>query len=297
MRRILLITLTMVCLLVQAQVKFVPAMKVGQKHVYDCEANVSVAGNGKTIKSEVEYAVTEATSDGYIVTVKTTKDGEAAEGNLLEDLTQIVENTILTQQLNLQVDREGRVQHLINIDEVRQASLDALDKVYSRLVEEQPEAAQMISRDAMIKMVGDAATEEAFLRTLTATPTSPFFLTGRTLATGMKEDFVNAQEMKMQRTYTVDGHKVSSTAKSTMTSEDLKRLILNKVETLMPQQAGMIRDNIDAVLATGMLKMESEEKIDCQMGSNGWVETVATESTINMMGQKIKMTGTMKLKP
>jgi hypothetical protein len=46
-----------------------------------------------------------------------------------------------------------------------------------------------------------------------------------------------------------------------------------------------------------MLKMESEEKTDCQMGSNGWVETVATESTINMMGQKIKMTGTMKLKP
>ena len=107
----------------------------------------------------------------------------------------------------------------------------------------------------------------------------------RVLTTGAQDEFVNNQGMKMKRFYLVNGKKITSTSTMNMTQDDMKKMILEKVEEMAPEQAKLVKDNIDTLLESGLLKTEGSEKASYELADDGWVKTLTVESTMNLMQQ------------
>jgi len=68
------------------------------------------------------------------------------------------------------------------------------------------------------------------------------------------------------------------------------------VEKSLPDQADMIKQNIDQLMNSGMLKMEMKETASYELQPDGWVKSIKAESTHDAMGQKMKTTTTVTLK-
>ena len=62
-------------------------------------------------------------------------------------------------------------------------------------------------------------------------------------------------------------------------------MILEKVEQMAPEQAKLVRDNIDTLLESGLLKTEGSEKASYELADDGWVNTLTVESNMNLMQQ------------
>lgn len=86
------------------------------------------------------------------------------------------------------------------------------------------------------------------------------------------------------------------TANMDMDKESLKKMIIEKVTEMAPDQAEMVKQNIDMVLSSGMLKLEATEKGSYEVGNDGWMKTISVEKEMNTMGQKVtvKSVGTIK---
>ena len=76
----------------------------------------------------------------------------------------------------------------------------------------------------------------------------------------------------------------------------MKELIIKQVEERAPEQAQMIKDNIDQVMATGMLKIDMTQKDTYEFQADGWPKSIVTENTTDTMGQKMTTKSTVTLK-
>jgi len=81
-----------------------------------------------------------------------------------------------------------------------------------------------------------------------------------------------------------------------MTKDELKALIIQQVEKTIPQQADVVKQNIDQLMDSGMLKMDMKEAVSYEVQPDGWVKSIKAEITNDTMGQKIKTTTTVTLK-
>jgi hypothetical protein len=81
-----------------------------------------------------------------------------------------------------------------------------------------------------------------------------------------------------------------------MTKEDMKKLIIAQEEKIMPEQADMVKQNIDQIMESGMLKMDAKETASYELGDDGWVKSIKAETTTESMGQTVKATSTTTLK-
>ena len=55
----------------------------------------------------------------------------------------------------------------------------------------------------------------------------------------------------------------------------------------------MVKDNIDTLLESGMLKAEGSEKANYELGADGWVKTMTVENNVKLMGQESATTTTI----
>jgi hypothetical protein len=155
--------------------------------------------------------------------------------------------------------------------------------------------AQAMSKDAMKQQILESTTEENLLKTM-QNMTSPLALNGKTIMTGSQEEYKNEQGMKMKRMYFVNGKNVTTNGSMNMSKDELKAMIIEKVEKLVPDQAELIKQNIDQVMATGMIKFESKETATYELQDDGWVKSIKSESTNEAMGQQTKTTATVTIK-
>ena len=81
-----------------------------------------------------------------------------------------------------------------------------------------------------------------------------------------------------------------------MSGEELKKMVIEKVMETAPDQAEMIKQNIDAVMASGMLKFSATEKTNYELSADGWVKSIQSESEADSMGQKVIGKTTITLK-
>ena len=65
---------------------------------------------------------------------------------------------------------------------------------------------------------------------------------------------------------------------------------------MAPDQAEMIKKNIDAVMASGMIKIDMKGTATYELQDDGWVKTIKNEETQETMGQQAKTTATVTLK-
>jgi len=298
MKKIFVLSMMLtVMMAAQAQLKVAPKMAKGTTKVYVAESTIAIPGQKDVqMASETKFTVTAENADGYTMEMVTTDvKSNATDDNLAAKLMSAAENMLKGQVIRITTNKEGKAKAIQNYGELKQ-KLDGLsNELVDQLFKQIPMLAQAMSKEAMKQQVLESTTEENLLKTM-QNMTSPLALNGKTIMTGAQEEYVNEQGLKMKRMYFVNGKNVTTNGSMNMSKDEMKALIVEKVEKLMPGQAEMIKQNIDQIMATGMLKLESKETATYELQDDGWVKSIKTESTNEALGQQTKTTATVTLK-
>lgn len=281
----------------QAQLKVAPKMEKGTVKTYVGQTTVTIPAQGDVkVSDETKYTVVDATADGYVidmesVDVKTECDASNIAGKLIAAAQEIMKGITF----RIAVDKDGRVQRLLNGDEIQPKLNKMTDTFIDQLLKDIPQLASMVSKDDLKKQVAASITPEAMLQTI-QDATSPFALNGKTITTGAQEDYVSKDGMKMRRMYFVQGQNIVANSTLNMTKDEMKEMIIQQVEKNLPDQAAMVKENIDQIMATGMLKMDMKETATYELQADGWVKSIKNETTTETMGQQLvtKSTATLK---
>ena len=281
----------------QAQLKVAPKMEKGTVKTYVGQTTVTIPAQGDVkVSDETKYTIVDATADGYVidmesVDVKTECDASNIAGKLIAAAQEIMKGITF----RIAVDKDGKVQRLLNGDEIQPKLNKMTDTFIDQLLKDIPQLASMVSKDDLKKQVAASITPEAMLQTI-QDATSPFALNGKTITTGAQEDYVSKDGRKMRRMYFVQGQNIVANSTLNMTKDEMKEMIIQQVEKNLPDQAAMVKENIDQIMATGMLKMDMKETATYELQADGWVKSIKNETTTETMGQQLvtKSTATLK---
>lgn len=283
----IILALTMV-VLAQAQqsLKVTPKMVKGDKKVYTIQTTAKAPGqNDVTTTVEAEYTVVNVTATGYELDMcSNTTVSADNDNNLMNSIMNLSMEMMNGFTMRLSLDKDGKVVKVLNYEEVRQKMETYLDKTIDELMAAVPQVSQLMSKETIREQAMAAGSEEAIIKTMQGTA-NVMALSGKVVTDGMEESVFNAQGMKMKRTYSLDGKTVVTKATTDMNKDDIKSFVLSQIERLAPAQASLVKDNIDAVLSSGLLKFETSEKATYSLGDDLWVKTLEATTSTNMMGQ------------
>ena len=284
---ILLSVMLMASMAISAQTKIVPQMKKGLKKVYATTATVSVGGQ-KDVKmtSETKYTVTEANADGYVVDMVVTSFATDADVNdVAGQMISATQEMMKDVNVRLQTNKDGQVVGIKNYAEVKK-QIDAFGaKIVDKLMESVPQLSEVMSKDALKQQIQESVNEQALIRSLKEAD-GVLMLNGKTPMTGAQEEYVNEKGVKMKRMYFVNGKSIVTNGSANITKDELKAMIIEQVEKTMPAQAEIVKQNIDQLLSSGMLKVDIKETSTYEMGDDSWVKSVKTESNSEFVGTK-----------
>ena len=290
-KMILMSTLLLMTCLVKAQILNVsPTLKKGNMVTYKSTSNIKASGMDMTVTETSKYTVTEQTKDGFVVDM-ISSDWKVDTDNKMAEL--LVAATKLVNGINFRLvtDKSGKVTGIKNYDEVKAKMSECANKMIDDVLKEMPEVGQVLSKEQLKEQVMGATTMEALIRSIETN--GVLALNGKTIASGAQDEFVNSQGMKMKRFFLVNGKKITATSTMNMTQDDMKKMIIEKVEQLAPGQAQMVKDNIDTLVESGLLKAEGSEKAVYELADDGWVKTLNMESTMKVMQQETTTTVTI----
>ena len=193
------------------------------------------------------------------------------------------------------LDKDGRIQNILNGDEVKARVDKQADAFIDQMLADVPQLAGVVSKDALKQQVSQSLTVEGLVQTLQQA-TSPLALNGKTIASGSQEEFVSQEGLKMKRMYFVNGKTIIANSVMNMTEDEMKQTIIKQVEKSAPDQAQMIKDNIDQLMSTGMLKMDHKETATYELQDDGWVKSIVVAATTETMGQTVVSKSIVTLK-
>lgn len=285
--------LLLTALVAGAQTKIAPKMEKGMQKVYVAETTTTIAGQKPiTMTVETQYAVTDVTPDGYVMEVTVTDVQTHADKNdMVGRIVSLSKEMLKNVKTSLATDKDGKVTKILNFDDIVRRKGELIDK----LLDEIP-TTPVLSKEAMREQIAGQITEESILQGMQMGG-SPLALNGKTISTGMQDEYLNQQGLKMKRTFTVqkDGS-IQAASTINMSPAEMKQMIIAQIEKLMPAQADMIKQNIDAVLASGMLKFKMDGKETYTFQADGWVGSITSEANSDTMGQKTAVKTTVRLK-
>ena len=291
MRKLLSLSILLLITLVSyaQQVKVSPTLEKGMRKTYVTESVTEIQGQKPiTLQTETQYEVTDVTPDGYTVTITVTK----ADFN--HDINSIASRvlTLSTEMMkgvtsSCATDKDGQIVKLLNYEDIRSAS----EKMLDDLLKEVP-LPQGMSADALKQQILKNITEESLLKT-TQMNTGIMGLNGKTITSGMEEEYTLDQGIKMKRTYKVnpDGS-ILATGVLGMTMDELKNMVISQLEKANPAQAESIKGQMDAVIAN--LKLEVTENSTFTFAPDGWVDTLQSEVSTQGMGAKTVVRSTIR---
>lgn len=294
MKKILLASaLLLTALVAGAQTKIAPLMQKGMQKVYVAETTTNIAGQKSiTMTVETQYSVADVTADGYVMDVTVTDvQTDADQKDLMGRVVSLSLEMLKNVKTSLATDKDGKVTKILNFEDVKSGAKKFIDKA----LEEVP-AIPGFSKDMLEEQFVEQLTEQAITQQMQMN-SSPFALNGKTITTGMQDEYLNHQGVKMMRTYSIgeDGT-IEAASAIGMKPEEMKQMIIDQVEKLMPAQAEMIKQNIDAVVNSGMLKFKMDVKDVYNFQADGWASGITSEAISDMMGQKTTIKTTVRLK-
>ena len=296
MKKLLLMGMLLVAMMVQAQTKIAPKMDKGMKKVYDAESVINVNGQ-KDVKltSETTFTVKEATAAGYVVEMIVTKvEGNSDNSDMTGRIMLLSEQMMTNLPVLVETDKDGKPLRVQNFESLKEKISAYCDKLIDELLKEIPQLTDMMSKETLKQQVMSSVTEETLLKSVTES-SNPMTLNGKTITMGAQDEYVNNEGMKMKRMYFTgaDGT-ITITANLNMSKDELKQFIIGQVEKQMPDQAEMVKSNIDMLM--GNMKFEDTEKAIYTLASDGWVKTIVAERSRELMGQKMstKVSTTLK---
>lgn len=298
MKRLMTISLLLaLSLVLQAQgKKIVPKMEKGMERTYVTKSTTSVPGQKDVnVTCETKYTVTETTVDGYVLEVVTTSvSSDATPDNIAGQLISAGEELLKDCHIRISTDKNGKPLKILNYDELKAKLTVQCDKFVGKMFEAIPQIQQVMSKDKLKSQIMENVTEEKLVSTLCHT--GVLALNGKMVMTGAQEEYVNEQNLKMKRTYFVTENSVVTNSCMNMTKDELKQLIIEKVGELMPEQADMIKQNIDKIMDSGLLKMDMKETATYLLQKDDWLKSVTIEMTNNTMGQQAVSKTTITVK-
>lgn len=272
-----------------AQLKIAPKMQKGLIKVYNVVATTNIPGQKEVnITTDMKYTVTEANANGYVVDVLTTTfTSDATSDNIAGQLLSGAAELLKGLNVRVATNNDGRAEKIVNYAELRPRMDDMCDKLIEKMYQAIPQMSQLVPKETLRQQMMENLTEEKLLKSM-QNATSVMTLNGKTVMTGAQEEYVNEQGMKMKRLYFVNGKNIVTNSSMNMSKDELKALIIAQVEKLAPAQADMIKQNIDTVIESGMLKMDMKETATYDLFDDGWVKSVTVDTTTDTMGQGAK---------
>ena len=298
MKKIMMVSLMLtIAVALQAQVKVAPKMEKGTVKTYVAEATITLPGQGDVkVTADSKYSITDAKADSYVLEmVSTDVKTECEPGNIAGKLVAAAQEMMKDAVVRATLDKDGRIQNILNGDEVKARVDKQADAFIDQMLADVPQLAGVVSKDALKQQVSQALTIEGLVQTLQQA-TSPLALNGKTIASGSQEEFVSQEGLKMKRMYFVNGKTIIANSVMNMTEDEMKQTIIKQVEKSAPDQAQMIKDNIDQLMSTGMLKMDHKETATYELQDDGWVKSIVVDSTTETMGQKVVSKSIVMLK-
>lgn len=279
----------------QAQLKIAPKMEKGTVKTYVNTVTTSIPMQGDvTVTSETNYSVVEATADGYLIDVETINvkvdaDADNITGKLLAATEELQKGTVI----HLSTDKDGKPVRVLNADELKKIIEQNANALIDKLMADISQLAESAPKDVLKNQMLSSFTEETILRGLEE---SPLALNGKSIITGAQEEYVTKDGLKMKRMYFVNGQNIIANSTLNMDKDEMKALIIKQIEERAPEQAEMVKENIDQILSSGMLKIDMKQKDTYDLQADGWIKSMATEATTETMGQKIEVKGTLTMK-
>ena len=279
-----------------AQLKVSPKMTQGDQKNYASTTVINIPGQGTvTINDESSISVAEVLSDGFVLSYETNKvSTDAKADNVIGQIMAAAQEVMMGSNVRIVTDKDGKPLRLDNFDAVKQQVAKKADAILDQMLKAAPQLGQMMSRDDLRNQILENITADNILKSM-QNITSPIALNGKTVMTGAQEDFVNEQGLKLKRMYFVNGNKVTANSSMNMSKDEMKQLIISTVEKAAPAQAEMIKQNIDQVMASGMIKFDLKETATYEIGDDGWVKSINGESTNESMGQSMSVKSTVTL--
>ena len=266
-------------------IKVTPALKKGQVKTYTTTTAATAVGQTVNMSYEQIYTVTKETSEGYEMTMETVNfksDGD--NENLMSRLVTLGEEMTKNSKVQMRLDKEGKVLEILNYEEVKANSKAYAEKLINEVFEAAPEIAQVMNKEQLQEQVMAELSPERLTQSLTVS-SSPLALSGRTITSGMQDTYENNM-VTLKRIWLVTGKRIGASSKTDMSREELKAYVLKQVEKAAPQQAAMIKDNIDTVLESGLVKLEMSEKANYELADDLWVKSLEATMESDIMGQK-----------
>ena len=272
-----------------AQMKIAPKMQKGLSKVYNVVATTNIPGQKEVnITTDMKYTVTEASANGYVVDVLTTTfTSDATSDNIAGQLLSGAAELLKGLNVRVATNKDGRAEKIVNYAELRPKMDDMCDKLIEKMYQAIPQMSQLVPKEPLRQQMMESLTEEKLLKSM-QNATSVMTLNGKTVMTGAQEEYVNEQGMKMKRLYFVNGKNIVTNSSMNMSKDELKALLIAQVEKLAPAQADLIKQNIDTVIESGMLKMDMKETATYDLLDDGWVKSVTVDTTTDTMGQTAK---------
>ena len=288
-RFFLMSTLLLATMLVCAQTKIAPNMKKGMKKVYVTEAKISAPSKPvTTISTETVYEVVDATADGYVLDVYVTdvkSDAKDAESRIYSIATEMLKD-VHTQYAT---DKDGKVTKILNAEEGKKRINEMLDNVLA----EAPQLDKTKLSEIKKQLTGEI-NDQSLLESVQIS-TSPLTLNGKTISTGTEEEYNTGEGIKMKRTYTVAGKsKIKSNSIINMNADDMKEMVSELVEKLVPNQSSNLMDMFGSMI--GNLKIDASENATYTFQKDGWIKSITSESSYSSMGVSFKMNTKVTLK-
>lgn len=298
MKKLFLVSmmLTMV-MAAQAQLKAAPQMQKGDQKNYEVTIVTDIPGQGSfTINEEMAYSVTDATATGYVVKMETTKmTSDVKAENIAGQIVAAAQEVMINIPLLIATDQAGKPLGINNYAEISKKIDTQSDVLIEKMFKAIPQLSMALPKNALKQQILTSLSEEALLKTIQWS-VNPMALNGKTIMTGAQEEYINDQGIKMKRMYFVNGRNVTVSGSANMSKEELKKLIIEQVEKMMPEQADMVKQNIDQLIESGMLKLDMKETGSYEYQEDGWVKTIKSENVTENMGQKVTVNTTVTLK-
>ncbi len=287
----------MAALVAQAQMKIAPKLEKGFKAVYVEDGSINNGNAELKVTVETQYLVSDVTADGAVLEVTQLSSnvepvGATAE-NPMAQIVGISQKVLDGVTMKIATDADGQPVKILNIDEVQDLGKKVIEATIDQLYAKMPQLAQMAPKEALTAQFGDKLSAEGILDGL-KNSIDVMTLNGKTVSNGATEEYTNEDGIKMKRMYFVTGKNVICNSSLNMTKDELKALIIAEVEKEAPEQAKMIKDNIDMIM--GQVKFEMNEKGTYEFQENGWPKSIKTEKKQDMMGQSMNSKSVITLK-
>ena len=190
-------------------------------------------------------------------------------------------------------DKDGKVTKMLNAEEGKKRINEMLDNVLDNVLAEVPQLDKTKLSEIKKQLTGEV-TDQSLVESVQIS-TSPLTLNGKTISTGTEEEYNTAQGIKLKRTYTAaDKSKIQSNSIINMNADDMKEMVSELVEKLVPNQSSNLMDMFGSMI--GNLKIDASENATYTFQKDGWIKSITSESSYSTMGVSFKMNTKVTLK-